>query len=522
MAVYGEIWNSLSFLTDNVLVIMLKALFNCRVFQLVSLLAFALVLNREGTWVPGGNEQIYLLYLFKGWHHAFLASDWTFQEPTAGHLIFNSVFGWSTLLLPLNIVGWVGRVASWVLTFSVLLRLGRRFGIEPWMAWAGILLWLVQRQSFVSNEWIIGTFEAKCVAYVCLLWAIEFILDGRVVWPAILVGLAFSFHSAVGMWGGAAVGLAFATQNPIGTTLKFAGWAAVFALPGLITSLQLVFGGHSISPEEAKFLVTIEMVFHLDPFVFGKGKIAVLFLMLLFNWLQFRSDRENPTLKFFIRLQIFAGAFFALGIVWRVMGKFSLVELFPFRVFAVLMMLMFFWQLAAAYQHRLEKSLSSIVIAMGIFTFFCLPSPVARLQGLAADQLPKWRWQPDDFRVAATWVRDNTSADTVVIAPPWRKDAFYFMQRPLIADWHAPRYNAMTEWRERIEALVGNVSQMNPDDNLAGDMDQRARDFYQHLGTADISTIAGKYGGDVLITMGAYRYPVMFKSGEYTVYKIVR
>ena len=501
---------------------MLKALFNNHVFQLISLLAFALILNREGTWVPGGNEQIYLLYLYKAAHHSFLLSDWTFQEPTAGHLIFNVVFGWPTLFLPLNIVCWIGRLVSWLLTFTVLLRLGRRFSIAPWMAWAGILLWLIQRQSFVANEWIIGTFEAKCVAYVCLLWAIEFILDGRVVLPAILTGLAFTFHSAVGLWGGAAVGLAFASQYSIKSTLKFAIWAAVFALPGLITSLQLITGGNSISPEEAKFLVTIEMVFHLDPFVFGKGKIVVLFLMLLFNWLHFRANRQDAALKFLVRLQIFAGAFFLLGIVFRLMGRFSLVELFPFRVFAVLVMLMFFWQLAAAYQHRRENPLRPMVIALGIFTFFCLPSPVARLQGLAADQLPKWRWQPDDFRVAAAWVRDNTSPQAVIIAPPWRKDAFYFTQRPLIADWHAPRYDAMTQWRQRIEALVGDVSQMSAEDNLASDMDQRARNFYQHLSVADISAITAKYGGDVLITTGEYPYPIMFKSGPYTVYKTVR
>ena len=76
---------------------MLKALFNNRAFQLASLLAFALVLNREGTWVPSGNEQIYLLYLYKAAHHGFLSTDWTFQEPTAGHLIFNVAFGWTTL-----------------------------------------------------------------------------------------------------------------------------------------------------------------------------------------------------------------------------------------------------------------------------------------------------------------------------------------------------------------------------------------------------------------------------------------
>ena len=150
------------------------------------------------------------------------------------------------------------------------------------------------------------------------------------------------------------------------------------------------------------------------------------------------------------------------------------------------------------------------MVALGILTFFCLPSPVARLQGLAVDQLPKWRHGNDDFRIAATWVRDHAPQNAVVIAPPWRKDAFYFTHRPLVADWHAPRYNAMTEWRQRIESLVGDVSHMEVDDNLAGEMDARARDHYFHLSRSDLSAIAGQYGGNLLITQGHYDYPALY------------
>jgi len=160
------------------------------------------------------------------------------------------------------------------------------------------------------------------------------------------------------------------------------------------------------------------------------------------------------------------------------------------------------------------------MVALGALTFFCLPSPVARLQGLAADQLPKWRRGDDDFRTAAKWVRDNTPPDAVVIAPPWRKDAFYFTHRPLVADWHAPRYDAMTEWRQRVEALVGDVSHMDVEDNLAGEMDQTARDHYARLRPAELSAIARRFGGDVLITEGRYDYPALFHRGSYTVYRL--
>jgi hypothetical protein len=514
--------------------------------QFALLMAFALVLNREGTRVPGGNEQVYLLYLVKAWHAHFLTSDWTFQEPTAGHPVFNLVFGWPTLFMSLGALGWIGRLASWTAIFIALMRIGRHFRIPFWIISAAILLWLIQRQSFVSNEWIVGTFEAKCAAYACLLWAIDFLLRGRVVVPAVLTGLAFTFHSAVGMWGGAAVALAFVSLNPIRTSLKFIAGAALAGLPGIVTSLQLVFGGHAISPDEARYLVISEMPFHLDPLTFGTAKIAVLYMMLLFNWMQAREeilhaecgmlDEERRPgssgirihhsvfsiqhFPFLVRFQLVSGVFFAAGIVFRLLGKFSLVELFPFRVFAVTVMLFFFWHLAAAYWHRRQCRPRAAMVALGVLTFLCLPSPMARLQGLAADELPKWRHGNDDFRAAAKWVRDHAPPDAVVIAPPWRKDAFYFTQRPLVADWHAPRYNAMTEWRQRIEALVGDVSHMDVADNLAGEMDPRARDHYAHLTPAQLSAIARQYGGNLLITEGRYDYSALFRSGNYAVYQL--
>ena len=59
------------------------------------------------------------------------------------------------------------------------------------------------------------------------------------VLPAVLTGMAFSFHSAVGLWGGAAVGIAFASQRPIKQTVVFAAWAAALAQPGGVTALDV-------------------------------------------------------------------------------------------------------------------------------------------------------------------------------------------------------------------------------------------------------------------------------------------
>ena len=182
---------------------------------MVTLMTFALLLNREGDRVPSGNEFIYLLYFFKRWHPKFLSTDWTFQEPTAGHAVFNYTTGWLTLIMNLEAAAWVGRVLCWFGVFAGLLRLGRNFKIPSCAIWAGILLWLMEGQSMVTQEWMVGTFEAKCIAYICLLFSIDAALNGKLLRAGILCGLAFSFHSAVGMWAGMSLGVAVLTHYPI-------------------------------------------------------------------------------------------------------------------------------------------------------------------------------------------------------------------------------------------------------------------------------------------------------------------
>ena len=65
----------------------------------------------------------------------------------------------------------MGRVACWAVLIYALQRLARHWEIPMWLATAGIAIWLAAGQTIVGGEWMIGTFEAKCIAYICLLFA---------------------------------------------------------------------------------------------------------------------------------------------------------------------------------------------------------------------------------------------------------------------------------------------------------------------------------------------------------------
>jgi hypothetical protein len=530
----------------------IATLFNRRDVQLLSLLAFALVFNREGDRVPSGNEWIYLLYVYKAWHPAFLAGDWTFLEPTAGHAVFNRVAGLATLIpagsptASLSVVAWAGRFACWTACLIALLRLARKFPVPPWLGCLGIFLWLIERQSLVTTEWIIGTFEAKCVAYACLLFAVDFAIDGKLVRAGILAGLAFSFHTAVGLWGGAALGAAVLLNSPPKKTARFSALTILFSLPGLVTSLPLIFGSHGIGGDDSRFLVTMELPGALDPTVFPRIWPVVMFGLLAFGAVHavWRWDRRGVRMLF--QIEAAAGLFFLFGVAARLMHRYDWVQLYPLRVFAVLVMLLFFWQF-------LDLAWAAIVAAdgarpragallAGIAAFVCLPAPgvvlVETLSSHVRHVTPasggKLNTAPNDdgdFRTCALWIADHTPADVLVISPPWQNDAYYLMQRPLIVNWRAPRYDRMSEWKSRIEAMTGPIEPdvtwavsspglpTNPDDDLRPE----AKAFYAGLTSGQIEKLHRDYGKSqaaYLISPSDYPFERVFRSGGMTVYRL--
>jgi hypothetical protein len=519
--------------------------------QLLTLLAFSLFLNREGDRVPSGNELVYLLYFFKAYHPHLLATDWTFQETTAGHGFFNHATGWVTLFMSLEHGAWVGRIVCWLLAFVGLLRVGRHFKIPPWAVWGGVMLWLIQRQAVPTTpwtEWMIGSFEAKCPAYVCLLFAIDFAVRDKVLWAGLLAGLSFSFHSAVGLWGGAALGWAVMLHNPIRRTAWYCGGVIVASLPGLISSLPLVMGKGAITAADSKFLVTSALPLCLDPYTFSKAYVALLAGFLAFAALHRWWFAGNRRLSILFQFELGTAIFFALAFAARAAGRFDILKLYMSRVYGVFAMLLFFWQLTGMLYSQWQQRARHVerftpgarshgpILFFGIVLFLSLPSPVAQLGKMIVSHLHHvQQWieidtpAPDadlenttDFRAAADWVAHNTPEDAVVIAPPWRADAFYFLRRPLIANWHAFRYDKMSEWRKRIESMVGDLTTVDSDDAQVGDMDLSAREHYRHLTPADIARLQRLYTPHAswLVTTSTYPYPRPFSAGVFNVYRL--
>ncbi|MEO6051986.1 MAG: hypothetical protein ABIP78_11740 [Pyrinomonadaceae bacterium] len=217
--------------------------------------------------------------------------------PANEHRLFNHLFGVLTFFFSIEFIGWSGRINCWALLLFALMRLAKHWEIPLWVITASILLWLCRGQSIVGDEWNFGTFEAKCVSYICLLFALDGFSSEKVVYPSILLGLTLSFHPAVGLWGGLAAGLAllFCRWN-LTRLLTVGAITFAFALPGVLPLLSEI--THTSSFEEWKFIDLVGLPNLLDPFSWSISKICLIYLQLAFCLLFYHVNKPAKQRKF--------------------------------------------------------------------------------------------------------------------------------------------------------------------------------------------------------------------------------
>ena len=75
-----------------------------------------------------------------------------------------------------------------------------------------------------------------------------------------------------------------------------------------------------------------------------------------------------------------------------------------------------------------------------------------------------------------------------------------------------PRYDKLGEWRERLSALVGDLS--------APGIAYMARGRYRELGETEVAAMRARYGGDVMITTAHYGYPLLHEAVAERVYAL--
>lgn len=464
--------------------------------------------------VPTSNEWAYLALLKKAWNPEWIAGDWTLAEPNVRHYTFNLLFGWPTKFLPLEVFGWIGRIGCWVLTLWTLFRIGERLGLRAGTVSIAVLLWLSIGQSLVAGEWIFGGFEAKTVAYVLLFLAIDGFLRDRPLRSALVLGACFSIHPAVGLWGG--VGMLVPAVWNLGLSWKLLRTGVVVVIAALPGVIPVLWHGAPVPAEELRFQVLVRLPYHLDPLIWDRSLMLILVAMTVLLVTVGFTQPDRRVKQLLIALPVALLLMFCLGVLARLAGSWGFVLLMPFRLFPLLVPLLFLMLLVGGLRRDVPFPLRGWQVVLVIVSLVCLPNPLLRTVDRAWAQHTAWTKPADEIQQAFQWVQQNTPADAVLISPPWRDDALLLSERPQVSVWAICPQPHMTEWRERSEALRGDDWRQTAQESWLVKM----KAGYQQLDLPAIADVRKKYGGDYLLSSQHYALPVVFTAGEWHVYHL--
>jgi hypothetical protein len=508
---------------------------DARHIVLPTLLVVGVTFLLYGSPVPRLSEELYLPLVKRVADPSYLRGDWTVSGSFGEHWLFDHIFAPIAGVLSVSAFGWLGRLVLWPVLGGLLIKVGTRFGLPRWPAAFAVSVWLFSNQSLIGNEWILGTFESKGVAYVCLLGAMLAATSRRIPIALALLGLTVSFHPAVGVWSAWAFGIALlALPDTRRATVRWCWLVVLFALPGIIGALSAV--GNTSSALN-RFVVLQNIPQHTDPFLGGKTlsgeqvvfHVVVLLAMFGFNlWSYWRSNRDLPQ-RFFAAFQVAAAVPFALAYPARALHAWDFLRVMPLRSFPLIVPLIFYFQ-AFAFARRLastqdgsrqqrnraRRDATLVIVATLVLAIFPT-APLFAGPRMIRRNIAAWTTVDHDAR-AFDWVRDNTPKDTTCIFPVDRQDSFGRSERPQVANWEAITYDRLKAWRARIDDLVGGRAYFDGP-GWHGDLpDLRAA--YNSLTTAQIDRIAAKYGASCLVSETRYPYQVLHRDGPVRVYAL--
>ncbi len=238
----------------------------------------------QGAWpVPDVNETVYPAQMKHAWNPAWAPHDLYLKSADA-HGVVTWAVGWLSVLMPLPVFVWVGRVLTWWLLAWSWRRLSFALVPRPW--WAVVsagLFACLQERCQMAGEWVIGGLEAKGFAYVLVFLGLEMLVRNR--WNTMLVslGAAGALHVLVGGWSAVAAAVAWLAAGRERPRLGSLRWGLLggflLSLPSLWPALTLNSDATAEQMREANRIYVVERLpHHLSPQTFAA---PLVFKMLL-------------------------------------------------------------------------------------------------------------------------------------------------------------------------------------------------------------------------------------------------
>ncbi|HEY9646732.1 MAG TPA: DUF6798 domain-containing protein [Chroococcidiopsis sp.] len=485
----------------------------------------------------------------------WIPQDWYLNQPAGYRLLFAAIFGsmasaWGFLATSL-----VGRLLCYLLIGSglVALRHTLKLNLLPLLLAVGLFFDLDQytfwRQGIAAGEWLAQALETKVLAYGFVLWGISFLLSGRYLGMAVMLGIATSFHTLVGGWAfvSAMLWLLLKRQLPLRPWPRNLGLIALYGVASAF-SVQPVLGQLLAPKVDSPISTSYAYVFlrlphHLNPFTWGTRewvlRLAICLVLLGLSYAMARRlPQSDPATGRAARLGLAEFALvslisFGLGLAIAPFdhdGKF--LQYYPFRFGDVMLPLSATLLAACSLQQWCSSKQASqrlkiaIALLLALLCSLQLSITAVRVSGLQSFPGKTQGFDPD-LKELTAWVRSNTPQSAIVITSPFDWVGFtWFAERGTIAKFKLLPQTAqgIAEWLQRLDDLSGNQTfwaDLDPRKNNSGIIRDRLRTGYRKLTTSQAVALMGKYQASYMVTVAPQRLelPIAFQNERYRLYR---
>ncbi|MBI1902434.1 MAG: hypothetical protein HYS13_15135 [Planctomycetia bacterium] len=490
----------------------------------------------HGAWLaPEVNESHYLCKAKHYWDPEWLKGDF-FLGSADAHATFYWAAGWLTKVMSLPAAAWTGRAVTWLLLAWTWRRLAIAILPRPlWAVLSATALLLLNEYGELAGEWVVGGFEAKGLAYVFVLAALERLVRGRWNAAIVLLGGAAFLHVLAGGWMIVSLLLAW-LMSPRRSSASDEGGrprlvsllpalavAIVLSLPSLIPAVRLSWGAPADVVAEANRIYVFERLgHHLDPRQFPIEKVVAHLLLLAWWAVLYWRIRGDE------RLRLLGSVVFGAVVISAAGGVIAAVANFAPHAGAAL--LRYYWFRTADALVPLGAALAAVFLLARLWdrrptTAAWLLTAALAVAAIHFGTLWYQRrtapWPRCDLRETseryAAWrdvcrdIREHAPREAVFITPLDRQTFHWYAQRREVFNSKDIPQDAasIVEWNRRWDALDPPVDPP-PSFSLA------------RRPLKDLRAAARRYGASHLVTESEPRLPLplFYGNAVYAVYVI--
>jgi hypothetical protein len=497
-------------------------------------LIFAVFALHAALPVPDHNEAHYLTKARHFWQPEWLAGD-EFLRSADAHYAFYLTAGWLAAVLPLSAAAWVGRLATWGLLAWSWRRLS--FAVAPrwgYGALSAALFVAISTRFHMASEWVIGGFEAKGLAYVLVLVALEALVRNRWNLALALTGGAALLHPLVGGWTAVAIGFAWLSTRsdrpPLARVMPGVALAAAIALPSVWWALRVNAGTAPDVLAEAHAIYVFERLpHHLVPQQFKAGLVA-RHVALLAGWVALCAatsyDAGQRRLRWAVNGAI---AISACGVAIGLATSFDpplaarLLQFFWFRLADALVPLGTAL-LGAAAIYRLSRSRPAAArLWLGAAVTLAalhLGGDALRLVLLTVPRGDEMVTDYGAWRDACAWIAANTPPDARVLTPRTAQTFKWYAGRAEVVTWKDVPQDAegIARWWQRMRA----IHWVEARDPHSGGLTDWWRPTLSELPPDELRRLGAAFDAQYLLTEArpVVGLPAVYRNRGYAVYAL--